>query len=76
MPLWAERKFWTIRRSQPVQVDRLVSYPLIFLLSKVKVQLSKRYNKMKSFFRKLSLWLNVSWLICGLFIMQQKLSVV
>ena len=27
----AEQDFWAIRRSQPIQVDRLVSYPLVFI---------------------------------------------
>ena len=31
VPIHAERNFWAIRHSQPIQVDRLVSYPLVFI---------------------------------------------
>ena len=34
-PTFAEHDIWAIRRSQPVQVDQLVSYPLVFHSSKV-----------------------------------------
>ena len=30
-PTCAEHNFWPIRHSQPIQVDRMISYPLVFI---------------------------------------------
>ena len=35
---YAEYHFWAIRHSQPVEVDRLVSYPLVSYSSKLVVK--------------------------------------
>ena len=42
-PTFAEQDFWAIRRSQPVQVDWLVSYPLIFIYLRYKAPKNRYY---------------------------------
>ena len=39
IPACTEHDFWAIRHSQPVKVDRLVSYPPVFFSSNVTLSI-------------------------------------